>query len=277
MFSWRPELIVGRGTFVILTLVLALPVVAVAQTHSASMAERPVAAVPFGLGERMTYKVSLSLFGEVGNGSIEVLQLDTVQGAQTYKLRLHLKGGIPLAHVEDEYQSWLDVHSLVSRRFFQDVREVRYKRRRTIDFYPAERRWHRVDNNESGVMPTDQPLDDLSFLYYVRTLPLNIGDTYTLDRYWKDDGNPVTVKVLRRDTINVPAGRFPVIVVQPIIRTRGLFSEGGKAEVFFTDDSRRIPVQIKTNVPIIKSMNMQLLTYSPGKRLEPFHSSTGTE
>jgi hypothetical protein len=69
----------------------------------------------------------------------------------------------------------------------------------------------------------------------------------------------------------VPAGSFPVIVVQPIIRTRGLFSEGGRAEVFFTDDDRRIPVQIKTNldVPLIKTMNMQLYSYTPGKRVAP--------
>ncbi|MGH7466498.1 MAG: DUF3108 domain-containing protein [Longimicrobiales bacterium] len=270
-------MIFRRWQQIALSLLLALPVAAGAQTHSKGTADRTVAAVPFGPGERMTYKVSLSLFGEVGNGSIEVLQLDTIQGHPSYKLRLYLKGGIPLAHVQDEYQSWLDIYDLVSHRFFQDVREVRYKRKRTIDFYPAERRWHRIDNDESGVMPTELPLDDLSFLYYVRTLPLNVGDTYTLDRYWKEDGNPVTVKVIRRDTISVPAGRFAVIVIQPIIRTRGLFSEGGKAEVFFTDDARRIPVQIKTNVPVIKSMNMQLETYSPGKRLAPvFNSSTGT-
>ena len=42
------------------------------------------------------------------------------------------------------------------------------------------------------------------------------------------------------ETITVPAGTFRTIVVQPVIQTRGLFSEGGRAEVYFTDDDRRL-------------------------------------
>jgi hypothetical protein len=150
------------------------------------------------------------------------------------------------------------------------VHEVRYERKRTFEFFPDEKKWIRTDKPvENGVMPTTEPLDDLSFLYFVRTLPLKIGDVYTLPRYWKDEGNPVTVKVLRKETVSVPAGTFNTIVVQPIIKTKGLFGDGGKAEVYFTDDDRRIPVQIKTSVKILKTMNMYLQTYTPGKRVGP--------
>lgn len=260
-----------RWKLPVITLVLLLACPAGARLHSQSAPDRPIAPVPFGLGERMTYKVTLGIAGEVGSGSIEVQSLDTVHGFPTYQLRMHVKGGITFLRVEDEYQSWLDVQSLVSRRFKQDVHEVRYKRKRTLEFFPSERSWRRIDNDEVGTMPTDEPLDDLSFLFYVRTLPLTVGETYTLHRYWKDEGNPVTVKVLRRDTVSVPAGTFATIVVQPIIRTKGLFSEGGRAEVYFTDDERRIPVQITTrlNVPLLKSLNMYLQKYDPGKRLVP--------
>jgi hypothetical protein len=60
-------------------------------------------------------------------------------------------------------------------------------------------------------------------------------------------------------------------VVQPIIRTKGLFSEGGRAEVFFTDDDRRIPVLIKSrlDVPLLKSLSMHMLKYDPGSRIAP--------
>jgi hypothetical protein len=62
----------------------------------------------------------------------------------------------------------------------------------------------------------------------------------------------------------VPAGKFNTIVVQPIIKTRGLFSEGGRAEVYFTDDDRRILVQLKSKVKILKSLDMTLDGYTPG-------------
>ena len=228
------------------------------------------APVPFGPGERMTYKVGLGRMKDIGKGALEVGAVDTVHGYPVYQLRMDVKGGILFARVEDTYKSWLDVQSLISRRFHTDVHEVTYERKRTMEFFPAERRWRRTDKDESGDMPTDQPLDDLSFLYFARTLPLEVGHTYTLPRYWKNEGNPVTLKVLRRETVNIPnLGSFSTIVVQPIIRTKGLFGEGGKAEVYFTDDERRIPVLINSSVKHIGTMRMQLETYSPGKRVAP--------
>lgn len=231
--------------------------------------ENKYARVPFGVGERMTYKVTLGIVGEVGTGSLEVVDLDTVDNHPVYELRFQVEGGIPFARVEDDYRSWLDAHTLVARRFQQDQHEVRYERHRSFDFFPEERRWQQTDKNESGTMPTDTPLDDVSFLYFIRTLPLETGKTYTLNRYFKEESNPVTVKVLRKQTITTPAGRFKTIVVQPIIKTKGLFSEGGKAEVYFTDDDRRILVALKSRVKILKTLDMMLDTYTPGKRLTP--------
>jgi hypothetical protein len=218
----------------------------------------------------MSYNVSLGRMKQIGRGTIEVGTIDTVHGYPTYQLRMDVKGAILLAKLEDTYMSWLDTQSLISRRFHQDVHEVTYERKRTMEFFPTERRWRRTDKDESGPMPTDEPLDDLSFLYYARTLPLEVGKTYTLPRYWKDDGNPVTLKVLRRDTVTLPTlGTIPTIVVRPIIRTKGLFGEGGEAEVYFSDDDRRIPVQINSKVKYIGKMTLTLQVYEPGRRVSP--------
>lgn len=223
--------------------------------------------VPFGVGEKSTYKVVLGIVGDVGEGSLEVADLDTVHGHPAYELRFRLRGGIPFARVDDDYRSWFDARKLVSRRFKQDQKEVRYERHRFFEFYPEQKRWRRLDNAESGALHTSEPLDDISFLYYIRTLPLEVGKTYTLNRYFNEDGNPVTVKVLRKQLITVPAGKFNTVVVQPIIKTKGLFSEGGRAEVYFTDDDRRILVALKSRVKVLKSLDMLLQTYSPGERL----------
>lgn len=245
-------------------LILALANGTGAQSPAPSAEYAPV---PFGVGERMTYRVALGIVGEVGSGVLEVVDLDTIRGHPSYELRFQLKGGVPFARVDDDYRSWLDVKSLISRRFKQDQHEVRYERHRSFDFFPEEHLWRRTDKVESGAMPTEYPLDDVSFLYYIRTLPLEVGKTYTLWRYFHEDGNPVTVRVLRRQRITVAAGTFNTIVVQPIIKTKGIFSEGGRAEVYFTDDDRRILVALKSKVKILKSMDVTLETYSPGQRL----------
>ena len=253
------------------TLVIGLGTSASSQSLAPVNTSSKFAAVPFGVGERATYKVVLGILGDVGTGSLDVVDLDTVQGRPAYELRFRVSGGVPFARVEDDYHSWLDAQSLVARRFKQDQKEVRYERKRFFEFFPEEKRWRRLDANESGTLPTDQPLDDVSFIFFIRTMQLEVGKTYTLNRYFKEDANPVTIKVLRRETVNIPGlGSFKTIVVQPIIKTRGLFSEGGQAEVYFTDDSRRILVQLKSKVKILKSVDMILESYSPGERLAEF-------
>lgn len=217
--------------------------------------------VPFGAGERAEFQVKLGAI-TVGSGAMEVLGEETVRGHRTWHTRLRVSGGIPLARVDDRFDSWIDAAGLFSRRFKQDQKEVRFERNRTYDFFP-ERRTFRRENGETGTIPTSQPLDDVSFLYYARTLPLEVGETYTLNRYFKADGNPVVLRVVRRDTVRVPAGSFATVVVEPTIKTDGLFGEGGRAEVHFSDDWRRIPVMIRSSVPVVGSLSMYLRSYTP--------------
>lgn len=220
---------------------------------------------PFGPGESAEYEVKLGGV-RVGSGSMHISGIEQVGGYDTYHAVLRLSGGIPFARVDDRFESWIDVDGLFSRRFKQNQREVRFRRNRTYEFDPERRTFRRTDNGEVGRLPTNRPLDDVSFLYYTRTLPLRVGDTYTIPRYFKEDGNPVVLRVLRKETVTVPAGRFETIVVQPIIKTDGLFGEGGRAEVFFSDDDRRILVQMSSRVPVIGSLSLHLRSYEPGTR-----------
>jgi hypothetical protein len=87
-------------------------------------------------------------------------------------------------------------------------------------------------------------LDEGALLYYLRTLPLEVGDRYSLDRYFRPDRNPVRLEVMRRERIRVPAGTFETIVIRPTIRSSGIFSENGRAEIWVTDDERHLLVQM---------------------------------
>jgi hypothetical protein len=223
-----------------------------------------VGSVPFGRGEIAEYQVRLGR-ASVGSGSMEVLGIETVDGRQTYRTRLQVAGGLPLMRVDNNFESWIDVNRLFSRRFHQNQRELNFRRNRVYDFFPESRSYRRQDNGEVGALPTDRPLDEVSFLYFVRTLPLRVGDTYQLDQYYKESGNPVVLHVVRRETITVPAGTFNTIVVRPVIKTSGLFGEGGEAEVYFSDDERRIPVMLRSRVPLVGHLNLFLRSYTPGE------------
>ena len=263
----------GRvGAALLAAAVLAAPVRGQEETSGEAApveeVEFPWAApVPFGPGERLEYQVKMGVFS-VGDGALSVPAVDTVRGHPTYRLVMDLEGGIPLARVDDRFQSWLDVETLLSRRFVQSIREAGYESDRHYEIYPEEGRWERADEEgNEGEMPTAFPLDDVSFLYFVRTLDLTPGKEYRINRYFKEDGNPVVVKVVGRETLEVPAGTFETVVVRPVIQTDGLFSEGGEAELYFTDDEDHYLVYMRVKIPVVRSLTLHLRDIQPGRAL----------
>ncbi len=217
-------------------------------------------AVPFGVGERLTYNVKLGWFN-VGEGELSVLGVDSIRGAPSYHLSMALTASAMFGTVKvrDRFSSWMDVRTLASRRFIRDQHEHNYKSYREFEIYPEERRWERTDEEKGGPTLSAAPLDEIAFLYWMRTLPLEVGQSYTYEgKYFKEDGNPVVLKVLRREEKETGAGRFDTIVVQPIIRTKGLFSEGGRAEVYLTDDEDRLMVYLRSEIPVAGSITLHL-------------------
>ena len=247
-------------------LVLA-PSLLAAQDSSVAQPAAPVvrarAAVPFGFGERADYGVKYGPFS-VGRASTEVFRLDTLRGREAWHILFHVRGGVPGFRVDDRMESWMDTETLASLRFRQDMNEGSHERERIFEIYP-ERGVYTEDQKEPQPTVTF-PLDDGSFLFFIRSIPLEVGKEYSFDRYFRPDRNPVRIVVLRKETINVPAGKFETIVIRPIIKARGVFSEGGRAEVWLTDDDRRLMVQLKTHMKL-GSLSLFLRSYTPAKAL----------
>ena len=60
---------------------------------------------------------------------------------------------------------------------------------------------------------------------------------------------PLVVKVLRKEKVKTPAGRFDAFLVQPFLRHEGLFiQKGDRLRVWLSDDAKRVPVQMKVDV-----------------------------
>jgi hypothetical protein len=252
----------------------ALPVRAQAQDSVASKSMvipvYPSAApAPFGPGERLTYNVKIGWFG-VGKAQMTVEGIDTLDGHVTYHARMTIKGGLGPARVNDDSESWFDITDFASWRFLQKIHEVNYRSYRDYRMHPDLGMWDRADNDESGPLASLLPLDDISFVYFLRTLPMEVGKTYKYNRYFKADGNPVIVKVVGRAVRKEDSGTYQTVVVKPIIQTQGLFSEGGKAELYFTDDDRRILVYMKSDVPHFPgSLTLHLASIHEGLPLNP--------
>jgi len=237
----------------------------------------PPLPVPFGPGERLEYDVKVGVLGKRGQGFMAVEGLEVVRGRTTYHVTMSYEGGLLFAKVKDHFQSWFDVTNLATLRSIENTQQLNRKRYKHFELFPESQTWERQDNGNSGPMPTSEPLDQISFFYFARTLPLEVGEEYTLNRYFRESGNPVILKVLRKDTVKVPAGTFPTIVVRPIIRSSGLFGEGGEAEIYFSDDPRRLLVLMKSKIPLLGALSLHLREITEGNRLVPMGDATPEE
>ena len=225
------------GTAVSASVAHAQPVTA--QPIAATVAFAPV---PFGVGEALTYRATLGGI-RAGTARMRVEGVELVRGRPAYHVVFEIDGGIPLFRVRDRYESWIDVQTLASLRHHQQISEGRYKRTTTYEIYPEQAAYSK--NGDSLQASVANPLDDGSFIYAVRAAGVDVGETRRDDRYFRPDKNPVVLTGVRRDTVSVRAGTFATTVIKPSIRTSGIFSEGGQAHVWFSDDEARYPVQVR--------------------------------
>ena len=215
--------------------------------------------IPFGVGEKLVYDVKFGPM-KVGTGSMEVMTVDTLRGVEVFHTTFRVKGGTFFYRVNDLLESWFDTKTMASLRFKQDMEEGGKNREKTFEIYPDRGLY--VEEGKPEKPTVAAPLDDANFLYFIRTVPLVVGETYEFNRYFRPDRNPVRIKVLRKERIEVPAGKFDAIVVQPIIKAKGIFSENGHAEVWLADDSTRIMLQMKSRLSF-GTLNLYLKSFKP--------------
>ena len=92
--------------------------------------------------------------------------------------------------------------------------------------------------------------DIYASFYYVRFQPLEVGKSLYVHVVDGKDLEQVEVRVLRRETVRVPVGEFRTILVQPMVKSEGVFEGKGGALIWLTDDPRRIPVKVETKVRV---------------------------
>ena len=202
---------------------------------------------PFSVGERFNYQVKFGIFS-VGRATMEVMGIDTLRAQETFRFRLTINGRALFFSLDDTLQSWTDIREFHSFRFFQRNNEDGKIRVRDFLIYPDSGFYRQPNRMDTSYVTVPDPLDDVAFFYWVRTLPLVVGETYTWDRYFMPDRNPVSIRVLKRQKCELPHDeRRQCLLIQPTIKSSGLLSEAANARILITDDVDRIPVEVRTS------------------------------
>lgn len=219
-------------------------------------------ALPFGIGEELVYQVRSARFGKVGNGVMRVEGPERVRGESTYRLHFEVEGRVGPFKIEDRTWSWIEPRGLASLRYEKRERHPLSTRSEAVDLFPEELRWEAEDGS-GGEMLTDDPLDELSFIYLLRTLELGDGAELALSRHYQVERNPVLVRLIGREDIELPVGRLPTLIVEMQVRDGRRFNGSGVIRLYLTDDLNRYPVRIETSMPVVGLMTLELTALTP--------------
>jgi hypothetical protein len=220
--------------------------------------------VPFAVGERMLYQANYGPF-HVGQATMEVVGLDTIRGVEAVHLRFRIQGGALWYHLDQTMESWVGKDDFRSRQFRQNADERGRVWHHYYNIFP-DSGFYREEGVDSTFPTIADPLDDAAFLYWIRTVPLEVGKRYEYNRYFRPDRNPVIIQVLRRERISIPAGKFNAIVVRPYIpKGRGILAEKSETQMYLSDDDRHMMLALVSTFSF-GTVTMRLKEYSvPGR------------
>lgn len=153
--------------------------------------------------------------------------------------------------VRDRIETWRDVEGQFSRRYTKRLREGKWKDDKRVEYNP-EAGFSCLYRGE-GAMPDTQSLDMqvqdvMSAFYEVRQHNLEVGRSVFFELHDIDKRYRLEVKVLRKETIEVPAGKFDCIVVEPLLQSSGIFRREGSVQIWLSDDQYKMPVLMQSRL-----------------------------
>ena len=208
------------------------------------------ATLPFSVGEKITYEVRVANGSKVGTATMWIEGPVDIRGISTYRLRFDSRIRIAFLTAVSRSSSWFDPLRGSSLRFFKHERNPLTHHDELVDLFPDQKEWKSA-KGETGRSQSSMPLDELSFMYFVRTLPMTPGATYRFDRHFDPSRNPITVSVIRRETIPTPMGELRVILVEMRVRDPRHYKGEGVIRIHLTDDECRLPARIESTMPVV--------------------------
>jgi len=222
-----------------------------------------VADTLFPIGEKLTFSVRYE-FVKAGEATIEVRDIVEYEGRPAYRFVTEAKSTLPFSlvfEVRDRVESLLDAERLHSLRYEKDLKEGHYEKHEIVLFDQARR--VAVYPGGREVPLEENALDVLSSLFYVRMMDLEPGNSVFIENHADGKNYSLEVKILRMETVEVPAGRFECYVAEPILKAAGIFQHKGRLTVWLARHHDHIPVKMESRI-VIGAIKALLIAMEPG-------------
>lgn len=196
--------------------------------------------------------------GKVGDGRMWIEGPVTIEGVSTWRMRFELQAGVGPIKGRDRTSSWFDPATGGILRYEKDEDHPLSESEERVVIRRESGRWEDTHAKTSGPLGSERPLDELSFLYLLRTLPLDRDTTFALHRHFDPARNPVLITIRGREVITTPAGIFRTRVVEMVVRDPKRYKGTGRLRIHLDEDVCHVPVRIESRMPRLGTTTLVL-------------------
>lgn len=158
--------------------------------------------------------------------------------------------------VRDKYESFFDQDALLSLRFNRYIEEGKFISYTETHFDHLSHKARYINNKKQvSYYSIPQNIQDvISAFYYARTRydnqRLKIGDRISLQNFIDRKTVALQAELKKREEIKVEGVKYKALKFNLLIEEAGMVTDNSKIEFWITDDANKIPIRIKSDLPI---------------------------
>ena len=205
----------------------------------------------FPFGETLNYEGEWRFF----TAGVATVRIDPAGNMDHITATADSTGVVALLYrVQDRFESYFDAKTLCSAKLVKHAEEGSHRRETVITYDYARGKSvldeRNLKTNQQKKVENDIPgcvTDIVSGIFYVSSLPLQLGQSYMFPV--NDGGKTIVVqaKVEAKEQIKTPAGTFQTVRLgsegnNEVLKNRGRIS------IWYTDDDRHLPVQFRAKL-----------------------------
>lgn len=218
---------------------------------------------PFKTGEKIKYLVR---FGPIvgGNASLVLTQTRHQNHIVYYAVGQGKTVGVTdkLYRVNDSFESYFDMRTLLPHRSVRDVNEGSYKKHEEALFNRESGTIYSTRKDSFHVVPAGV-IDMVSLLYYIRSLDyssIKPGDVIRTVTFFDEELFPFDIRYRGKEEIRTRFGKIRCLRFDPVVEPGRIFDSEDDMTIWFSDDKNLLPVKVRFDL-IVGSLKIELQGY----------------
>ena len=196
--------------------------------------------IPFIVHETLNYSASFSGV-KAGTGSLKIINEDEYSFHIQFRARTN-KLTSYVFPINDIIDIWIDKKKLTPILIKENINEGNYKRKNTIKFFQSKGK--AIINNIDTISFNSNVHSPYSLFYLFRKFDITNYNDKTINLFQKKNVNPIKINIESKAPVTTNIGEYICTKISPLRSDRKQFKNKSSISIWFSEDSKKYPVQI---------------------------------